>query len=107
MIDPNAAIPRWTKIVLRSVGVVNASLALLGASFLVDSVRFFLTQHTADPSIPYFRFAFVAMTLINVAFLVVLAVTAIRFIQVRISSINSSYCLAVLALFVYFVTTGV
>lgn len=98
--------PRWGKIAIRSVGAANATLVLLGASFLADSVHFFLTSHTADPSIPYFRFAFVAITVINVAFLVILLVTAARFIQLRVSFINP-YSFAVLVLLVYDYANGV
>jgi hypothetical protein len=78
MIDPSVAIPKWVKIAIRTVGAANAALVLLGTSFLVDSVHFFffLASRRADPGIPYFPFAFVAMTLINVIFLVSLLVTA-------------------------------
>jgi hypothetical protein len=99
-IDPKAAIPKWAKIVLRTVGGVNAALAFLGTLCLAGSARFFLTRYTAEPSGPYFPVAFVVMTLINLAFLVILLVTAIRFIQVRICSVNS-YSAAVLGLVVY------
>jgi hypothetical protein len=90
------------------VGAANAALVLLGTSFLADSAHFFffLASRRADPGVPYFRFAFVAMTLINVIFLVSLLVTAIRFIQLRISSINP-YSLTVLVLFVYDYANGV
>jgi len=104
--DPKAVVPKWARIVLRTVGAVNAALALLGTSFLADSVHFFLTRYTVEWSYPYFRFAFIAMTLVNVAFLVILLITAVRFIQVRVSSINP-YSLMVLAEFLYSVTTGI
>jgi hypothetical protein len=107
MIDPSAAIPKWARIAIRTVGTANALLVLVGTLFLADSAHFFLTSDAADrPNIPYFRFAFVAMMLINVVFLAVLMVTAVRFIQVRISSINS-YSLAVLVLVVYGYAIGV
>jgi len=93
-------IPKVAKIVLRIVGAVNAALALLGAWCLADSSRFFLTGYAAEPSFPYFRLAFVVMMLINVTFLVILLVTAIRFIQVKICAVNS-YSAAVLGLVVY------
>ncbi len=99
-------IPKWARVVLRTVGVVNVALVLLGASFLVDSVRFFLIKYTPDPSIPYFRPAFVSMTLVNIAFLAILLATAVQFIRTRISAINL-YSLIVLAEFLYAVTTGI
>jgi hypothetical protein len=106
MVHSPAEMPRWAKIAIRSVGAVNLVLALVGILFLADSIRFFFTSPAADSGHPYFRVAFIAMALINGAFLIILAVTAIRFIQGRISSINS-YSLAVLLLFAYDYTNGV
>ncbi|MGA2099776.1 MAG: hypothetical protein ABSG34_01675 [Candidatus Sulfotelmatobacter sp.] len=105
MADPSAAIPKWVKITIRTVGIANLILVVLGTLFLADSFRFFLT-YTADPTTPYFRFAFIAITLINVAFLVILLVTAVRFIQGRTSSINS-YSLVVFVLVAYGYANGV
>jgi hypothetical protein len=95
--------PKWARISIRTVGTANLVLVLLGTWFLADSCRFFLTQYTEDSS--YFRFAFVGMTLINLVFLVILLVTAVRFIQCRTSSINS-YCVTVWVLLVYGYTNG-
>ena len=98
--------PRWATIVLRTVGTVNTAAALLGASFLVDSVYRILTGHITEPrDAPYFRFAFWVMALVQLAFLGVLLVTAIRFIQAKLSAVNL-YSLTVLLLVGYFVATG-
>jgi hypothetical protein len=97
--------PRFIKIAIRAVGIVNTILVLLGMWFLADSIRFILTGYTADhPNIPYLRFALVAMTFINVSFLAILLVTAVRFIQGKIYSVNT-YSLAVLVLVAYDYTT--
>jgi hypothetical protein len=106
MVNPSTTMPRWIKIAIRTLGIVNTILVLLGAWFLTDSIRFVLATHTVDhASNPYLRFAFVAMTLINIAFLAILLLTAVRFIRFKISSINL-YSLAVLVLVAYDYTTG-
>lgn len=98
--------PTWAKIVLRTVGAVNAAAVSVGAVFLVDSVYRVLTGHITEPrDAPYFRFAFAVMALIELAFLAVLLVTAIRFIQAKLSPANL-YSLTVLLLVVYSGATG-
>ncbi len=98
--------PTWAKIVLRTVGTVNAAAVSLGTVFLMDSVYRVLTGHITEPhDAPYFRFAFAVMALIELAFLGVLFVTAIRFIQAKLSPVNL-YSLTVLLLVTYFVATG-
>jgi hypothetical protein len=105
MIEASLVTPKWVKIVLRTIGTVNATAVLLGASFLVSSVYRLLTGQMADPTdAPYFRFAFAIMTLINLVFVSVLLVTAIRFIRAKLSAANL-YSLTVLLLIVYFVAT--
>jgi hypothetical protein len=97
--------PKPFKIVLRTVGTFNFILGLLGASFLVRSVHRFLNINLTDQNIPYWRVTFFAMTSINVAFLLVLLATAVRFIQARLSTINF-YSGAVSALFLYGLIIG-
>lgn len=106
MANPKADMPKWARIAVRTVGTANLILVALGTLFLVDSVHFFLTKYAADPGIPYFRLAFVGMTLINLTFLGILLVTAVRFIQSKTSSINL-YSLAVLVLVAYGYANGV
>jgi uncharacterized membrane protein len=105
-IGSNTAITKWAKTLLRTVGAVNATLTLLGAWFWMDSVRCLLTRHymeqcVPEQYIPYFLPALVVMILINLLFLVILSVTAVRFIQVKISTVNS-YSAAVLGIVVYY-----
>jgi hypothetical protein len=96
------AAPKWVKIVLRTVGTVNAAAVLLGTSFLVDSIYHLLAGHIREPrDAPYFRLAFAVMALMQLAFASVLFVTAIRFIQAKLSAVNL-YSFAVLLLMVYF-----
>lgn len=99
--------PKPFKIVLRTVGTLNIILGVLGAAGLVRSVYRFLNINLTDQSMPYLGVVFLAMTLINVAFLLVLLATAVRFIQARFSTINL-YSGAVYALFAYsFIVTGI
>src|SRR5262245_56992401 len=102
--DSASATPKPLTIVLRTVGTINIVLAGVGILFLVGSVYDFFTISKADRSVS-FRYAFIAMTNVNVAFLGILLLTAIRFIQVRLSAINL-YSVAVLALLVYDVAIG-
>lgn len=100
----NPAAPKWVRITFRSVGTVNAAAVLLGTSFLAHSVYRVLSNHITEPhDAPYFRFAFAVMALIELIFVSVLLLTAIRFMQVRVSAVNL-YSLAVLLLIVYFAT---
>jgi hypothetical protein len=105
MIPANPATPKWVKIVLRTVGTVNAVAVLLGTSFLADSVYRLLTGHIHEPrDAPYFRLAFTIMSLMQLAFASVLLVTAIRFIQAKLSAVNL-YSFTVLLLMGYFAAT--
>jgi len=93
-------LPDWAKYVLRILGVVNAIIALVGMIWEVRSAHFFLFKY-ADPFRPSsFQIVFAAMTLVNLAFVTVLFVTAIRFIQAKVSAVNL-YSVAVSILFVY------
>ena len=101
MIDPKPAIPGWARGALRTVGIVNAVLLLIGISFVVDSIyRFSTDKYRQPPDAPYFQTAFVVMLAIETVFLAILAVMAIRLMQARLSAINS-YSLWVLAVIVY------
>ncbi len=101
MIDPKPAIPKWASGVLRTVGTVNAVLALIGTSFVVDSIyRFSTDKYPGAPDAPYFRLAFVVMLAIETVFLAILTVMAVRLMRARLSAINS-YSLWVLAVIVY------
>ena len=74
-------LPNWAKYVLRILRVVNATIALVGMIWEVQSAHFFLFKY-ADPFRPSsFQIVIAAMTLVNLAFDTVLFVTAIRFIQ--------------------------
>jgi hypothetical protein len=90
------ALPNWAKYVLRILGVVNAIIALIGMILEVQSAHFFY----ADPSPSSSQIVFAAMALVNLAFVTVLFVTAIQFIQAKVSAVNL-YSVAVLILFVY------
>jgi hypothetical protein len=61
--------PAWAKIVLRSVGTLDAVLAVLGFYWLVFFVHNVLARARPDPYAPYFGISFAVMTAINIAFL--------------------------------------
>jgi hypothetical protein len=106
MTDAKQTIPKWVKVLLRTVGTINVVALVLGTSFLMDRVYGVLTGRIAAPeSAPYFRFAFAAMALVELGFVGVLLVTAVRFIQGRLSAVNL-YSFSVLLLIVYFLTVG-
>ncbi len=90
------AIPGWAKYVFRILGMVNAIIALIGMILEIQSAHFFY----ADTNPSFSRIVFAAMALVNLAFVTVLFVTAIRFIQAKVSVVNL-YSVAVLILFVY------
>ncbi len=93
--------PKWGRVVLRTVGVINAAAVALGGYCMISPFYPVLTGRLTAPDVaPYLRSTYGAMLLINVFFLVVLLVTAIRFIQTRLSSVNL-YSLTVLLLVVY------
>ena len=101
-----STLPDWAKYVLRILGVVNAIIALMGMIFEVQSAYFFLFK-CADPFRPSsIEIVFAAMTFVNLAFVMVLLLTAIRFIQAKVYVANL-YSVAVLILFVYGVTIRV
>ena len=95
--------PAWSRIVLRAVGLINATVVLVGAAFLIEPIYQVLTRRlTGSPKTPYFLAAFTLMATVEVIFLCFLFATAARFIQGRLSAVNF-YTLTVLLLIVYFV----
>jgi len=83
------------------VGAVNLVLALIGISFVVDSMyRFSTNKYPGAPDAPYFETVFVVMLAIETAFLAILTTMAVRLIKARFSIINS-YSLWILADIVY------
>jgi len=93
-------LPNWAKYVLRTLGVVNAIVALIGMIFEIQSAHFVLFKY-ADPFRPSsFPIVFAAMTLVNLAFVTVLFLTAIRFIEAKVNVVNL-YSVAVSILFLY------
>jgi len=94
--DAKITLPNWPEYVLRILGVVNAIIALVGMILEIQSAHFFYS----DPSPSFSQIVFAAMALLNLAFVTVLLVTAIRFIQAKVSVVNL-YSAAVLILFVY------
>jgi hypothetical protein len=96
----NSAVPKWARIVLRSVGVVNACLAVLGGSGLVETTYRIVKAHKGRPVQPYFWGAFATMDLLNVIFLFALLIVAVQFIRIRTSLIDA-YAIGVLILFAY------
>ena len=97
--------PTWAKLVLRILGVLNAASVLLGTSFVAESIYRFLNGQMDPSDPPYFPIAFATMTVIQLAFAIVLFVTAIRFVRASLALANL-YSLTVAGLFVYFVTVA-
>ena len=102
MVDANQAPPGWVKILLRTVGTVNAVAVLLGMSTLEPVYRVLTMRHFDCHSIPHCRLVLATVTAVELAFASVLLATAIRLIQARLSAANL-YSLAVMMLFAYFV----
>src|SRR6267378_1681139 len=90
--------PAWAKIVLRSVGTLNAVLAVLGFYWLVFFVHNVLARARPDPYAPYFGISFAVMTAINIAFLALFLTAAFRLFRLKNSgiimhSISITHCL--------------
>jgi hypothetical protein len=98
--DAKITLPNRAKYVMRTLGVVNAIIAVIGMIWEVQSAHFFLFKYP-DPFRPSsFQVVIAAMALVNLAFVTVLFLTAIRFIQAKVSIVNL-YSVAVSILFVY------
>ncbi len=95
----------WARLGLRTLGTLNAAAVLLGTSFVAESIYRFLKEQMHPSDAPYFPLAFVTMTLIELSFASVLFVTAIPFVQAKLSVANL-YSLTVHALLAYFVSVG-
>jgi hypothetical protein len=102
MVNANQAPPGWVKILLRTVGTVNAVAVLLGMSTLEPVYRVLTRRHFDCHIIPHCRLVLATVTAVELAFASVLLATAIRFIQARLSAANL-YSLAVMMLLAYFV----
>jgi len=94
--------PKWAKIAMRTIGVLNCVLGIYGSYLLFRMARWTLTKHdlTPVPDRPYILIAFWVLTGINAVFLVILLTTAIRLIQLKTSAI-APYSIAVAGLVAY------
>jgi len=98
--------PTWVKIVLRSVGVVNSAVLLLGLSFMTESIYLVLSGRVKTHSdTPYFYVAFAIMAIVELVFISIFLLASIRFVRGNLSAANL-YSFAVLMFVVYFVATG-
>jgi len=98
--------PKWAKAILRILGVVNCAALLLGISFLQYPAYRVLIKHAAEPQdAPNFRPVFATMTLVELAFIALLLLTAVQFIRAKSSSANL-YSIVVLVFIVFEVGTG-
>jgi len=79
--------PAWVKAVLRTVGVLNAALAVIGVYLLLSSVRSVLANDRPDPNEPYFRIAFVVMSVINGVFVTLFLLAAFQLLRLRKSGV--------------------
>lgn len=96
----------WAKIVIRSVGVLNSAVLLLGLSFLAESVyKTAIGQIRPRGAEPYFYVAFATMAAAEIVFVSVFLVASFRFVRGNLSAVNP-YSIAVLLYFAYFVTSG-
>jgi len=96
----------WAKIVIRSVGVLNSAVLLLGLSFLADSVyKIAIGQIKASSDEPYFYVAFATMAAIEIVFIGIFLVASYRFARGRLSAVNL-YSIAVLLYVVYVPNIG-
>ena len=96
----------WAKIVIRSVGVLNCAVLLLGLSFLAESVyKIASGQIKALSDEPYFYVAFATMAAAKIIFISIFLVASSRFVRGNLSAINP-YSIAVSLYIAYFVTTG-
>jgi hypothetical protein len=83
------SMPTWAKVILRSVGILNCALLLLGLSFLAESVyRTAVGQIEELGGEPYFYAAFVVMATVEIIFVGVFFVASIRFIRGSMEMIN-------------------
>jgi hypothetical protein len=98
--------PTWAKIVLRSVGIVNSAVLLLGLSFMTESIYWVLTGRVkAHSDTPYFHVAFTIMAIVELVFISIFLSASIRFVRGNLSAANR-YSFAVLSFVAYFVATG-
>jgi hypothetical protein len=98
--------PKWTKGVLRSIGILNCAALLLGLSFLMDDTFRVLTGRVAKVNdAPYFTAAFAVMGFIQFAFATTFFASSIAFVRAKVSTANLYTTIAVLQL-VYLVLVG-
>ena len=96
----------WAKFVLRSVGILNCAVLLLGLSFLIESMyKVAIGQIKALSDGPYFYVAFATLAAAEIAFITVFLVASFRFIGGKLSAIDP-YSIAVLVYVAYSVTIG-
>jgi hypothetical protein len=96
----------WAKVVIRSVGVLNSAVLLLGLSFLGEAVYKIATgQIKALSDEPYFYVAFATMAAAETVFISVFLVASFRFVRGNLSAIKP-YSIAVLLYVAYFVASG-
>ena len=96
----------WAKIVIRTVGVLNSAVLLLGLSLLADSVyKIAIGQIKPSSDEPYFYVAFATMAAVEIVFISVFLMASFGFVRGRLSGINP-YSMAVLLYVVYVPNIG-
>jgi hypothetical protein len=79
--------PKWSKAVLRTIGVLDAALSLCGFYFIFMSVWGGAFALSSNADTPYFRIAFAAMTAINFGFLILFLLSGFQLLRLKRSGV--------------------
>jgi len=79
--------PTWRKCIFRTVGVLNALFAMIGAYWLSGTALWALFRLPPNPQTPYFRTVFAAMTATNLIFIALFLFAAIQLFRLRRSGV--------------------
>ena len=97
--------PTWSKVVLRTVGALDAILCILGLYLLLVPILRGLFALNASADTPYFRIAFGTILITNAVLLLVFVLAAVQLLRLNRSGVTAHASASTL-LVVYFLLIG-
>jgi|SRR5579862_177013 len=89
--------PTWLKSALKTIGALDAILSIFGLYLFLDPIsRGLLTLDASGLEPPYFRTAFVAMTVTNGALLLLFVLAAVQLLRLKKSGVTAHTTASVL-----------
>jgi hypothetical protein len=92
--DSSITYPLGAKVVFRGVGFLNIALCLLGAYWMMNTIRSVVKHHPIDPETKYYLPAFISLNVLSLLLMIALIITAFKLIKLTKNAVKS-YCVLI------------